>query len=97
MIKIKNVGLIIAIFVFLALIITNYIPGTFLTGWDNLHPEFNFILSIKRSIFSVWQEYQGLGLLAGTGYVAELPRQILLWLMSSVLPFSFLRYFYHFF
>src|SRR5947209_3302816 len=80
----------------LTLFITNYIPGTYLTGWDNLHPEFNFWLNIKRSIFSVWQEYQGLGLLAGMAHASDLPHQLLLLLASAVLPNNLLRYFYHF-
>ncbi len=74
----------------------NYQPGTWLTGWDNLHPEFNFGLNIKRSIFAVWQEYQGLGLLGGMAYAADLPREIFLWFCNLVLPTSFLRYFYTF-
>jgi len=74
----------------------NYKTGTFLSGWDNLHPEFDFGLNVKRSIFSAWQEYQGLGLLGGMGHASDLPRQIFLWLVSFVLPRNFLRYFYHF-
>lgn len=75
---------------------TNYTPGTFLTGWDNLHPEFAFGMNIKRSIFAVWQEYQGLGLLGGMGHASDLPRQVFLWFMSFFMPLSFVRYFYHF-
>ena len=82
--------------IFLGLIITNYSANTWLSGWDNLHPEFNFGLNIKRSIFASWQEYQGLGLVGGMGHAADLPRQVILWLFSFVLPSSFLRYFYHF-
>ncbi len=75
---------------------SNYTPGTWLTGWDNLHPEFNFGLNIKRAIQSVWQEYQGLGLLAGMAHAADLFREVFLWLVSFVIPQSFNRYFYHF-
>lgn len=74
----------------------NYTPGTWLTGWDNLHPEFNFGLNIKRAFHSVWQEYQGLGLLAGMAHAAELFRAIFLWIVSTVIPQSFNRYFFHF-
>jgi len=80
----------------LILFIQNYTPGTYLSGWDNLHPEFNLWANIKRSIFSVWQEYQGLGLLAGMGHAADLPRQLILLILSVFIPKSFLRYFYHF-
>jgi len=73
----------------------NYLPGTYLSGWDNLHPEFNFFLNIKRSLFAVWQEYQGLGLLGGMGHAADLPRQLFLGLSSVFIPVSLIRYFYH--
>lgn len=76
------------------LCVVNYVPGTYLTGTDNLHPEFNFGLNMYRSIFSVWQEYQGLGLLAGHAHASDLPHQVFLWLVSFILPNSFLRYFF---
>lgn len=79
-------------FVILLMAVLNYQPDTWLTGWDNLHPEFNFTLNIKRSLFSVWQEYQGLGLLGGMGHAADLPRQIILWALSFVIPVHLLRY-----
>lgn len=83
---------------FLVLVISflNYKPGTYLSGWDNLHPEFNFSANINRSLYAVWQEYQGLGLLGGMAHAADLPRQLFLWLFSNFLPNNFLRYFYHF-
>src|SRR3989338_6712959 len=74
----------------------NYTPNTFLTGWDNLHPEFNFKLNIERSLNAVWQEYQGLGLLGGMGHAADLPRQLFLWGASVFIPISFVRYFWTF-
>lgn len=75
---------------------TNFVPGTWLSGFDNLHPEFDFPLNVSRSIFAVWQEYQGLGLLGGMAHAADLPRQLFLWAISVFLPLSSLRYFYHF-
>ena len=48
----------------LILCITNYIPGTFLSGWDTLHPEFNFGLNFERTIFGVFRIEQGLGAVA---------------------------------
>ncbi len=75
----------------------NYTPGTWLTGWDNLHPEFDFTTNIiERSIFSVWQEYQGLGLHAGNAHAADLLRQIGLWFLSLIFAPNLLRYSYHF-
>src|SRR3989338_10481713 len=78
----------------LAISLTNYSPGTILSGWDNLHPEFGFDFNLKRSLFAVWQEYQGLGLLGGMGHAADLLRQLFLSIVSFVLPTSFLRYFW---
>lgn len=93
---IKHYPLLLLFVLTLIVAATNYTPGTFLSGWDNLHPEFNFSLNIKRSIFAVWQEYQGLGLLGGMAHASDLPRQIVLWLVSFVLPKDLIRYAYHF-
>ena len=76
--------------------IINFHPGTILTGGDNLHPEFDFGLNIKRSIFAVWQEYQSLGLLGGMGHASDLVRQIFLWILSLVFPMESLRYIWTF-
>lgn len=73
----------------------NYQPHTWLTGWDNLHSEFNFPLHFKR-YFSVWQQYRGLGLLAGMAHSADLLRTLFAYLLSFILPLSFLRYFFTF-
>ena len=71
---------IVAIFLLVAtLFATNYKAGTWLTGWDNLHPEFDFGTNIRRSVFAVWQEYQGLGLLGGMGHAAALVRELILY------------------
>ena len=74
----------------------NYQPGTFLSGWDNLHPEFNFAVNLRRLFFSAWQEYQGLGLLPGMGHAADLFRQLFLRSLAFFLPIAFMRYFFHF-
>jgi len=85
-------------FVVIILLFTNYTPGTWLSGWDNLHPEFNFKTNIvDRLIWSTWQEYQGLGVRAGNAHAADLIRQLGLFLLSFLFPLSSLRYFYHFF
>jgi len=70
----------------------NYEPNTFLTGWDNLHPEFNPLLDLKRGLFSVWQEYRGLGLLGGMAHASDLPRTLVVLLMSSFVPANAIRY-----
>lgn len=72
--------------------IANYTPGTFLTGWDTLHPEFNFNLAFSRMLNGVWRYDQGLGAVAIQSHMADLPRVILLWLTSFLVPLSLLRY-----
>lgn len=87
---------IILIVVIFLLCATNYTPGTFLTGWDNLHPEFDIWTNIKRSIFSTWQEYQGLGLLAGMAHASDLIRQLIILPFTYILPLNLIRYLWHF-
>ncbi len=90
----------IALF-FLCLVLTllcfqNYTPGTFLTGWDNLMPELNIWLNLKRSFLAVWQEYQGLGLVGGMAHATDLIRQLILLPFTLILPLSLIRYLWHF-
>ncbi|MBU0999872.1 hypothetical protein KKE78_00550 [Patescibacteria group bacterium] len=85
----------ILLFFVIYLAIQNYIPGTYLSGWDTLHPEFDFSEYFKR-IFSVWQEHQGLGAAAAQAHAAEIPRLIIYYLSSLILPVSFIRYGYFF-
>ncbi len=75
--------------------VLNYQPGTYLLGWDNLAPELNIWMNIKRSLFSSWQEYQGLGLVAGMGHAADLVRQIFILPLILILPNSLVRYIFH--
>lgn len=87
------------VFLFLiigSLCLQNYTPDTFLTGWDNLMPELNLGMNIKRSLFAVWQQYQGLGLVGGMGHATDLIRQLILLPFSLILPTSLLRYLWHF-
>jgi len=76
----------------------NYEPGTFLLGWDNLSSELGPAINLKRALFSVWQEYQSLGLLGGMAHAADLPRVFLIYLFSLLpgLPFSSIRYLFIF-
>ena len=64
--------------------ITNLKGNFYLTGWDNLHPEFDYKTNISRSFFSAWQEYQGVGLPAGNAHATELLREVIL---KSISPF----------
>lgn len=78
-----------------SVIFTNLPPNGWLIGWDNLHTEFDFLLNIKRSIYSVWQEYQGLGLVGGMGHASDIFRELFLWLLSFFIEQKWLRYTYH--
>lgn len=84
------------ILISLILCFQNYTPHTFLSGWDTLHPEFNFPEYFRRVIFGVWQDHQGLGAVASQAHASELPRLILYYLSSLILPKDFLRYAYIF-
>lgn len=84
-----HVGVLLTIFI--AIFITNFPFGTWYTGWDNLHPEFNFPLNLKRGFFSVWQENQGIGTIGGHGYAATLPHTIILFVLSLAVPPMYLR------
>ncbi len=90
--KYKYEGLLFLINLFVFL--TNFKSGFFLSGWDTLHPEFDFSLNLRRLIFGVWRQEQGLGALAAHSHMADLPRVFLLWILNIFLPLSFLRYFY---
>jgi len=86
----------IIFFIVLTISLINYQPGTFLSGWDTLHPEFDFSLNFKRLILGVWREEQGLGAIAGHSHMADLPRVFLLWLFHFIFPLNTLRYLYVF-
>lgn len=80
----------------LILFLTNYIPGTYLTGWDNLQTSLNPGLAIKRAFFSTWQEYQSFGLLAGLAHGADIVRALSTAFLGLLLPSPLVRYIYHF-
>jgi hypothetical protein len=82
--------------VLLILFITNFNPNTYLAGWDNLMPELNIWMNLKRSLFAAWQEYQGLGLVGGMGHATDLIRQIILLPFILVLPNNWIRYLWTF-
>ncbi|HVT01069.1 MAG TPA: hypothetical protein VHE53_02425 [Patescibacteria group bacterium] len=75
-----------------AICLLNYTPGTYLTGWDTLHPEFNFSQQFNNEIFGAFRTDQGLGAVAAHAHMSELPRLVLLFLEHFFLPLSFLRY-----
>ena len=83
-------------FLVLFLFLANFSKGTYLSGWDNLHPEFNPLMNLKRAWEAAWQEYQGLGLLAGMAHGADLFRQLIFLPMALLLPANLFRYVWHF-
>jgi hypothetical protein len=86
------------ILVFLILLVCkqNYTPGTFLTGWDTLHPEFNYKIYWSRILGGVWQEHQGLGAVASQAHAGEIPRILILMVFDLLLKTSQIRYVYAF-
>lgn len=80
----------------LVLFFLNYKPGTWLIGWDNLLPELNFSANFKRGLYSVWQEYRGLGLLDGMAHAASLVHTLFLFVLSLVVPKQLLRWLFTF-
>lgn len=81
--------------IWVILFITNHARGTFLAGWDNLQTELYPEVAIKRAFYSVWQEYQSFGLVAGMGHASDLIRSILLYFASFIIPQSLIRYSFH--
>lgn len=77
------------------LFIVNYLPKTYLTGWDNLQTELFPWLNLKRSFFAVWQEYQSFGLVSGLAHASDLIRSVFIWLISFILPQNVIRYVFH--
>src|SRR4030042_4722483 len=74
----------------------NHVPGTILSGWDSLHPEFNLGLYLKRAFWGGVQEHQGVGAVASQAHTAELPRLFIVWLLDIVLPANLVRYSFFF-
>ncbi len=78
------------------LVLTNYKPGTFLVGWDNLFPEFNPLLNIKRDLFAVWQQYRGLGALDNFAHSNNLVHDVFRSMLSFIFPLEAVRWIFMF-
>lgn len=87
---------VLLVLVSLFLGVRNYSPGTYLTGWDTLHPEFNFSAYWERIIGGAWQEHQGLGTVASQAHAAEIPRVVILQFFDLFFTQAQLRYAYMF-
>jgi hypothetical protein len=92
----ENFLLVILVLISCYVCYKNYVPGTFLTGWDTLHPEFNFKMYWGRIIDGVWQEHQGLGAVGSQAHASEIPRIAILSILSLFLKMNQLRYAYAF-
>jgi hypothetical protein len=92
----NNLLLVILILISCYVCYKNYVPGTFLTGWDTLHPEFNFKMYWGRIIDGVWQEHQGLGAVGSQAHASEIPRIAILSILGLFLRMNQLRYAYAF-
>lgn len=66
--------------------------GTYFSGWDNVHPEFNLPQYAYRVFFGAWLEFQGLGAPAAQGHLAEVPRIPIIFLLKLLLPDNLIRY-----
>jgi hypothetical protein len=82
--------LIIDIVVFL----TNYKQGAYLIGWDNVFPEFNFWLNIKRDFFAIWQQYRGLGLIDGMSHASLIIQDFVRIFLSLFMTTDLIRWVY---
>ena len=92
----KEPYLFLIIGIALLISVLSYQSGSFLTGWDTLHPEFNFLLNFKRILLGVWRGEQGLGAVAGHSHMTDLPRLLFLYPLSLFMPVSYLRWLYIF-
>lgn len=72
----------------------NISPNTYLTGWDTLHPEFNYALNLARTIFGTFRIEQGLGAVAAHSHMSEIPRILMLGIFDIFLPTNLVRYAY---
>jgi len=87
---------IILVFISLFICYKNYTPGTYLTGWDTLHPEFDYGIYWKRIISGAWQSHQGLGSPASQAHASEIPRVLIIWLLDVFFAKNTIRYLFAF-
>src|SRR3989338_2732928 len=78
------------------LAVVNYTNGAFLTGWDNLQTDLSPWLGVKRAWYSVWEEYQSFGLMAGMAHGADLVRALFISILSLFVRQSDVRFVSHF-
>ncbi len=59
-------------------------------------PELDIKMNLGRSFSSVWQTYQGLGLVGGMAHSTDLIRQLIILPFTLILPTNLIRYLWHF-
>jgi len=91
----KHLFPLLIFFITLFICFRNYTSNTFLTGWDTLHPEFNFSLNFHR-LLNFWHSEQGLGTIPAHAQISDIPRVFILYLFHFIFPLNFLRYSYIF-
>ncbi len=91
--KIKDY-ILIAILILIPAVISyqNFNSGTYLSGWDTIHSEFDFNITFSRLLSPTYMDHQGLGAVSSQSHIAELPRIIFIYLLSFVASENFLRY-----
>lgn len=87
----RNWALSVLSLVCLLVLAFNFPFTSWYTGWDNLHPEFDSWMNLKRGLSSVWQSNQGFGTYGGHGYAATIPHTILTWILSIFTPDNYVR------
>ncbi len=88
----KHLGVVVVFVAWLAIVLTNTELGTWFLSWDTMASEFNPALNIERSITGAWQSFQGLGLLGGHGYSAQLFHAVTQAVLGLFIPLQYLRY-----
>ena len=92
----QHLPLVIVTMTVILLTVTNIKPGTYFSGWDNFHPEFNLSLAVKRALFGAWATFQGTGAPASQSQIAEITRLPIIFALTLLLPQNLIRYIFHF-
>lgn len=72
--------------------ILNFIPNTWLIGWDHYSPQLHLSEAVSRNIFGSWQEDRGLGIPDGLSHTANFTHTLLSAVFSLFLPDNQVRY-----
>ena len=95
--KIKNY-ILLSILIIIPTVICylNFNSGTYLSGWDTIHSEFDFKIAFSRILSPAFMDHQGLGAVSSQSHLADLPRIIFIYFLSFIFSENFLRYSYVF-